>query len=88
MILFFGIFKASVDTNNKMILTTMSAPSVLDKKEEIKAEDLLTSSSAASLLCGWRDALIPLILVLAAHLALGYVTELFHHRGAHVGLRE
>ena len=36
----------------------------------------------------WQDAVAPILLVLLAHLALGFATELFYHQGAHVGIRE
>jgi hypothetical protein len=74
--------------NKTMSVTTLTRPPVLDKEEEVEAQDWRSSPAPAAPDCGWRDALMPLLLVLAAHLAMGYVTELFHHRGAHVGLRE
>ena len=36
----------------------------------------------------WQDTILPIVLLLVAHLALGFATELFHHTGSHVGLRE
>eukprot|EP00539_Tryblionella_compressa_P005957 CAMPEP_0178766452 /NCGR_PEP_ID=MMETSP0744-20121128/19072_1 /TAXON_ID=913974 /ORGANISM="Nitzschia punctata, Strain CCMP561" /LENGTH=59 /DNA_ID=CAMNT_0020422175 /DNA_START=191 /DNA_END=370 /DNA_ORIENTATION=- len=38
--------------------------------------------------CWWQDAFVPVLLLLVAHLALGFASEMFHHNGTHVGLRE
>jgi hypothetical protein len=65
---------------------TLSTTQVLLAKEENREEQEIPSSSSSTF--GWTEAFLPLLLVLVAHLALGFVTELFHHRGAHVGLRE
>jgi hypothetical protein len=56
---------------------------VPDNAELVEEEEIKMSSFN-----WWQDAVAPLLLVLVAHLALGFATELFYHQGAHVGIRE